>query len=183
MATGKGRIALFILLGLGMFGAAAAGFLIHGLRRVSDEVRSAPGFAAAWEQVAANPTLIEVMGPPDLAPFDPIAFLQGRQSWRFTSHAKETVVPNQNTLVTRRDERTEIEVPITGARGKGTLSIESQQVDGAWRVDRLEARVDGRSGALNLLAAAAPPGGIKTTKPGSPAPPPAPPASSPPQPA
>jgi hypothetical protein len=165
MAAGKGRIALFMLLGLGAFAAGAAFLVIQGLQRVSEEIRTAPGFATAWERVAANPTLIEVMGPPQLAPFDLIAFLRGRQSWRFTSSATETVVPQERALVTRRDERNDIEVPITGARGKGTLSIASKQVKGTWRVERLEARVEGRSGALDLLAAAATPaaGGIKTS--------------------
>ncbi|HEY0715538.1 MAG TPA: hypothetical protein VGF45_22845 [Polyangia bacterium] len=155
MAAGKGRIALFVLLGLGAFAATAGFLVVDGLRRVSDEIRTAPGFAAAWPQVAAHPKLVEVMGPPQLAPFDLVAFLQGRQAWTFTSRTTEAI-PQDRVPGVRRRESNEIEVPIAGTRGKGTLRIAARQVGEAWQIDRLEARVDGRSGALNLLATAAP---------------------------
>jgi hypothetical protein len=42
-------------------------------------------------------------------------------------------------------------IPVTGPRGKGTIHLEAQKVSGVWRFRILEVRVEGQTGAINLL--------------------------------
>ena len=70
----------------------------------------------------------------------------------------ETLTPAENTVRTTRQEHDEIEVPILGPRGAGSLKIEAaQQVSGEWDIKKLEARLLGRAAPLDLLLAPAAP--------------------------
>jgi hypothetical protein len=157
MGKGKGRFVLFVITGFVFLGAGSAGAIVWGLGRVSDEVRDAPGFAAGWQKATSNPTLVAAIGAPRLAPFNLVEFVAGRQTWLFNASFVETLTPSDNTVRSTRQERDEIEVPILGPRGTGSLQIETAQlVGGDWEVKKLQARLDGRPEPLDLLASPAP---------------------------
>jgi hypothetical protein len=156
MGKGKGRFVLFVITGFVFLGAGSAGAIVWGLGRVSDEIRNAPGFAAGWAKAASSPILVEAIGAPRLAPFNLVDFVAGRQPWLFNASYTETTKPTENAMRTTRQERDEIEVPILGPRGSGSLKIEATQVaGGAWEVKQLQARLAGRAEAIDLLAPAA----------------------------
>lgn len=175
MGKGKGRFVLFVMTGFVFLGAGSAGAIVWGLGRVSDEIRTAPGFAAGWARAASNPTLIAAIGAPQLAPFNLVEFVAGRQPWTFNASHTVTTQADEDAVRTIRQERDEIEVPILGPRGSGSLVIDATQSNGAWTVKKLEARLAGRAEAINLLdeppAAPAGPVSGKAPAPGRPAPP------------
>ena len=56
-----------------------------------------------------------------------------------------------------RSERNEIEVPIRGPLGGGSLTIHAAETPGqGWKLTKLEAQVQGRAAPIDLLAGAAP---------------------------
>jgi hypothetical protein len=155
MGKGKGRFVLFVIAGFVFLGVGSAGAIVWGLGRVSDEIRNAPGFAAGWDKAAANPTLVAAVGAPNLAPFNLVEFVAGRQPWLFNASFVETL--SDSTARPTLQERDEIEVPILGPRGAGSLKIEAvQMVAGGWEIKKLEARLNGRPEPLDLLRPAAP---------------------------
>jgi hypothetical protein len=152
MGKGKGRFVLFVIMGFVCLGAGSAGAIVWGLGRVSDEIRAAPGFAAGWARAASNPTLVAAIGAPSLAPFNLVEFVAGRQPWEFNASYTETTRATENALRTTRQERDEIEVPILGPRGGGSLQIEATQLAGGeWEVKKLQARLAGRAETIDLL--------------------------------
>jgi hypothetical protein len=158
MGKGKGRLVLFVITGFVFLGAGSAGAIVWGLGRVSEEIRDAPGFAAGWSRAAAHPLLVDAIGAPRLAPFNLVDFVSGRQPWLFNASFTETTRPTENALRTTRQERDEIEVPIIGPRGSGSLKIEATQLTGgAWQVVQLQARLVGRAEPVDLLTAPAAP--------------------------
>lgn len=152
MGKGKGRFVLFVVFFLLLLGAGSAGAIVWGLQGVADEIRTAPGFATGWARAVQSPLLNDAVGPPQLAPFNLVEFVKGRQSWRFTASHTSNVVSTENAVRTIRQEHNEIEVPIQGPRGTGSLTMEtSQSGGGTWEIKKLAARIDGRADPIDLL--------------------------------
>jgi hypothetical protein len=151
MGKGKGRLLLFVVVILLCLGLGSAGAIVWGLSGVADEIRAAPGFATGWARASASPLLTEALGPPQLAQFNLVEFVKRQQPWAFTSSFTTRTQTTSDGVRTIREERNEIEVPIEGPRGVGSLKMETMESEGAWEVKKLSARLQGRPGELNLL--------------------------------
>jgi hypothetical protein len=45
----------------------------------------------------------------------------------------------------------ELSIPISGPRGKGTVSVEAKKFAGRWEIRRLEVQIDGRAEPIRLV--------------------------------
>jgi hypothetical protein len=151
MGKGKGRFLLFVVVILLALGVGSAGVIVWGLGGVADEIRASPGFATGWARASASPKLTEALGQPQLAQFNLVEFIKGQQPWTFTSSFTTRTQTTSDAVRTIREERNQIEVPIEGPRGAGSLSMETMETEGAWEVKKLTARLVGRPGEIDLL--------------------------------
>ena len=143
-----------VLAGVVVLGAGSAGAITFGLGRVVEEIRQDPGFAAGWSRAERHPALLEAIGsPPTLAPFSLREYLAGKQRWDFRSSSIETMETGDKGLRSVRSERNEVDVPIRGPLGRAQLTVHAAETPGqGWALSKLEARIDGHSAHLDLLA-------------------------------
>jgi hypothetical protein len=130
--TASGR-RLPLKIGLGCFGVLLVGCLfITGLFAIaSAAMRSSDAYQLALATAQREAAVTAVLGVPV------------RAGWLTTGQIN----------VTGSGGEANLEIPISGPRGSGTIAVRASKSDGKWRFSSLNVHISGRSTPLDLLAA------------------------------
>jgi hypothetical protein len=133
--TASGRN-LPLKIGLGCFGLLVMGglFIASLLVITTAAMRSSDAYQLALAAAQRDPSTTAVLGAPV------------RAGWLTTGQIN----------VTGSSGEANLEIPISGPRGSGTIAVRANKSAGKWRFTTLDVRISGRSTPLDLLAATPP---------------------------
>lgn len=133
-AAGSRNVPLAI--GLGCFGVLVMGCLfIAGVFVIaSAAMRSSDAYQLALAAAQREPSVVARLGTPV------------RAGWFTTGH----------TSVAGPRGEASLEIPISGPRGSGTVTVRANKSAGKWSFSCLSVAISGRSTPIDLLAAATP---------------------------
>ena len=125
--------AWIVPLGLGCVGCIVlvVGIVAVGAFFTFDTLKSSvdPLRQEALDRVRAHPDIISALGEPI------------EVGWLFRGHVN----------VSDSTGEADVEVPISGSKGKGTVYLKAVREDGEWRLERLEIAIEGAEGRIDLL--------------------------------
>jgi hypothetical protein len=129
----RGGRNLPIKIGLGCFGVVLIGcLLIAGLFVIATAaMRSSDAYQLALAAAERDPSVTAMLGAPV------------RAGWFTTGQVN----------VSGSSGEANLEIPISGPRGSGTIAVRANKSAGKWSFSSLNVRISGRSAPLDLLAA------------------------------